>query len=340
MAIAIRQDFIPGYEAYPMTPKYITIHNTANTSKGAGDEMHARYLNNGAGGRTVSWHFTVDDDSVTQHLPVNVNGWHAGDGLHGKGNRESIGIEICENSDGDFSKAVANAVELVQHLMKAHGISIMNVVPHKHWSGKNCPRKLLADWDGLVARFKNEQSAPAVKAEKVERKPNPKVEASKLTLHLPANEDSWRVYPTNKAPVVGNEVAFLNPKKFGGLEYVILDNPMTDVYTIKTSDFGKVNIFASKETGATISGHKIEKPAKKKQYVKLPASSKSWRAYPLSKAPVKGNEKAKLNPAKFGGLEYEVLRYSQANVAVIKSQQFGEVQIYVAPSTGAIIETK
>jgi N-acetylmuramoyl-L-alanine amidase len=340
MALAIRQDFIPGYEAYPMSPKYITIHNTANTAVGAGDEMHAKYLNNGAGGRTVSWHYTVDDDSITQHLPTNVNGWHAGDGLRGTGNRQSIGIEICENSDGDFSKAVSNAIELVQYLMKKHGIGIMNVVPHQHWSGKYCPRKLLASWSSIIARIQSAPKAPAVKASKVERKPNPKVEASKLTLHLPASESSWRVYPTNKAPVVGNEVAKLNPKKFGGLSYAILDNPMTDVYTIQTQQFGKVNIFASKETGATISGHKVDKPAKKKLYVKLPKSASSWRAYPLGKAPVKGNEVAKLNPAKFGGLEYEILRYSQTNVAVIKTQQFGEVQIYVAPSTGAEIYSK
>ncbi|WP_062108784.1 M23 family metallopeptidase [Bacillus niameyensis] len=72
------------------------------------------------------------------------------------------------------------------------------------------------------------------------------------TLVLPKNSDSWRVYPLNKAPVTGNEKGFLNPKKFGGLTYEIIGNPQKDVYTIKTGDFGTVNIYAAPSTGAVI----------------------------------------------------------------------------------------
>jgi len=76
--------------------------------------------------------------------------------------------------------------------------------------------------------------------------------SGKKCLYLPSSADSWRIYPTNKAPVKGNECGFLRPKKFGGLKYEILANPQTDVYTIKTDQFGKVNIYAAKSTGATI----------------------------------------------------------------------------------------
>ncbi|WHX85768.1 N-acetylmuramoyl-L-alanine amidase [Bacillus paralicheniformis] len=76
--------------------------------------------------------------------------------------------------------------------------------------------------------------------------------SGKKYIYLPASADSWRVYPTNKAPVKGNEINYLRPKKFGGLKYEILANPQTDVYTIKTDQFGKVNIYAAKSTGATI----------------------------------------------------------------------------------------
>lgn len=142
-----------------MTPKYITVHNTANRNKGANAEMHARYLHNGAGGRTVGWHFTVDDKEIYQHLPLNEHGWHAGDGAKGKGNLQSIGIEICENSDGDFEQAVKNAQWLIRKLMKDHNIPLEKVVPHKHWSGKNCPRKLLPIWDKFIGGLK-EQHKP------------------------------------------------------------------------------------------------------------------------------------------------------------------------------------
>ncbi|KUP31058.1 N-acetylmuramoyl-L-alanine amidase [Bacillus halotolerans] len=76
--------------------------------------------------------------------------------------------------------------------------------------------------------------------------------SGKKYVYLPASADSWRIYPTNKAPVKGNECGSLRPKKFGGLKYEVLANPQTDVYTIKTDQFGKVNIYAAKSTGATV----------------------------------------------------------------------------------------
>ncbi|QGH35122.1 peptidoglycan DD-metalloendopeptidase family protein [Gracilibacillus salitolerans] len=72
------------------------------------------------------------------------------------------------------------------------------------------------------------------------------------TLYLPKAAPSWRVYPTNVAPVKGNEKAFLKPSKFGGLQYKVLDTPQKDVVTIKTKDFGKVNIYVAPSTGAVI----------------------------------------------------------------------------------------
>ncbi len=97
---------------YAMEPKYITIHETANTSKGANALNHAKYLDNQARGntdRSASWHFTVDDKEIYQHLPLNEVGWHAGNKT---GNYESIGIEIAVNSDGNYTKAVENARKL------------------------------------------------------------------------------------------------------------------------------------------------------------------------------------------------------------------------------------
>ncbi|MED2671286.1 N-acetylmuramoyl-L-alanine amidase, partial [Bacillus thuringiensis] len=127
--------------AYSMNPGYITIHTTANQNAGADARAHARYVNNGGGSTGVSWHFTVDDNRIVQHLPLNENGWHAGDG-NGAGNRSSIGIEICENRDGNFEKALTHAAGLVKFLMAHLGLKIGNVVSHQHWSGKNCPRPI------------------------------------------------------------------------------------------------------------------------------------------------------------------------------------------------------
>lgn len=128
-----------------MIPKYITIHETDNKSVGAGAKSHAQYLYNQAVGETdraASWHFTVDDKEIYQHLPLNENGWHAGDG-DGPGNRESIAIEIAVNSDGDYNKAVDNAKKLAAYLMKETGVPLNNIVKHQKWSGKNCPDMLI-----------------------------------------------------------------------------------------------------------------------------------------------------------------------------------------------------
>ena len=138
-----------------MNPTYITVHNTANTSRGADAEMHNRFVRNGGGTAKVSFHYDVDDHSIYQNLSLNRVGWHAGDGGNGTGNRKSIAIEICENSDGDFGKAVENAQALIRWLMDRYNIPISRVVPHQHWSGKYCPHKLLPVWDSFIEGVKN-----------------------------------------------------------------------------------------------------------------------------------------------------------------------------------------
>lgn len=150
--VNIIQSYIPKHNrnrpGNMMKPLYITVHNTSNTAKGANAASHAVFVAHA--GTDVSWHYTVDDQLIYQHLPLNENGWHAGDG-RGTGNMKSVGIEICENADGDFEQAVENAQWLIRKLMGELGISLSNVVPHKHWSGKQCPRKLLNRWDSFKA---------------------------------------------------------------------------------------------------------------------------------------------------------------------------------------------
>ena len=118
---------------------YVTIHETDNTSVGANARGHAAWLN--TPGTAVSWHYTVDDTETVQYLPENEDGFHAGDGA-GNGNRNSIGIEICVNSDGDFTKAVQRAIELAADICNRRNIPITNVVQHQRWSGKHCPRNI------------------------------------------------------------------------------------------------------------------------------------------------------------------------------------------------------
>ncbi len=160
----ITQRFIPvsNKETRPgikMVPKYITIHETDNTSAGADAEAHARLQERG-NDRTASWHLQIDDQEAIQSIPFDEVAWAAGDGSNGPGNKLSIHIEICVNSDGDYNRAVRNTVEVTKQLMVQFNISISNVVQHNHWTGKNCPRYLRSGekgigWNDFINMVKN-----------------------------------------------------------------------------------------------------------------------------------------------------------------------------------------
>lgn len=73
----------------------------------------------------------------------------------------------------------------------------------------------------------------------------------------------------------------------------------------------------------------------KSEYIYLPADNATWGVYRLNDAPVRANIFARLAPAQFGGLEYKVLRWAQQDVAVIQTEQLGQVKIYVGADTNA-----
>lgn len=128
--------------------RYITIHETANTARGANAQAHANLQSNGF---SASWHITVDDTQAIRSYPDTVRCWHAGDGS-GHGNMSSIGIEICVNSDGNFTRAKANAAAVVRQLRAKYNIPRSRVVQHNHWSGKNCPTNLRrSGWAAFLA---------------------------------------------------------------------------------------------------------------------------------------------------------------------------------------------
>jgi len=122
---------------------YIVIHDTGNKNRGADAEAHFRYFN--GGNRNSSADFFVDDKQILQVNDYIKNyTWHCGDGKgrYGITNANSIGIEICVNSDGNYEKAYANAIELTKHLMKELNITVDRVVRHYDASRKNCPASM------------------------------------------------------------------------------------------------------------------------------------------------------------------------------------------------------
>ncbi|HII4494833.1 TPA: N-acetylmuramoyl-L-alanine amidase [Clostridium perfringens] len=141
-------------------PKYIIIHETDNTSSGAGAETHCKAQANGNIGK-ASVHYYVDDTGVYQAVEHKHATWNCGDGnnRYGINNKNTISIEICVNSDSDYNKAVDNAVELVRYLKNGY-YSNCKVVRHYDASRKNCPRRILANgyWNTFLERVNSSQT--------------------------------------------------------------------------------------------------------------------------------------------------------------------------------------
>ncbi len=144
MSVALRQNLVSRGKynikcPYSMKAESITVHNTWNDAS-ADNEVKYMIGNN----KKVSFHIAVDDKEAVQGIPLDRNAWHAGDG-NGKGNRSSIGVEICHSKSGGerFAKAERNAAELIASMLKERGWGIDRVKKHQDWSGKYCPHRTL-----------------------------------------------------------------------------------------------------------------------------------------------------------------------------------------------------
>lgn len=146
--------------------RFIVIHDTANTSRGAGAIAHYNYFN--TTNVQSSCHYLVDDSNIVQIVEDSNTSWHCGDNqgygvsLNGCSNSNSIGIEICVNSDNNYNKTVEKTIELTKFLMKKYNIPISRVVRHYDVSRKICPQSMKNNnWYGWV-KFKESLSGKVV----------------------------------------------------------------------------------------------------------------------------------------------------------------------------------
>lgn len=140
---------------YHMEAEFITLHNTANDASANNEVAYMNRNNN-----QVSYHYAVDDIEVVQAVLTSRNAWHCGDGGNGKGNRKSIGVEICYSKSGGerYVKAEALAIKFVAQLLHERKWGVDRVKPHHIWSGKNCPHRIRDEgrWDDVINRIQKE----------------------------------------------------------------------------------------------------------------------------------------------------------------------------------------
>lgn len=151
--------------------EYVTIHETDNTDPKATAAAHGKYLLTA----DASWHYTVDDTEIIQHLPDDEHGWHAGDGRNGIGNTQSLGIEICVNEGGNLYLAYLNAAWLAARKLMQNGLPLERLKTHNWWSEKDCPRRLRANkagpmgWEWFMGMVWLQMSGQSGDAEQLRR---------------------------------------------------------------------------------------------------------------------------------------------------------------------------
>ena len=206
---------------YTMVPKKVTVHETDNNAS-ANNEV-AYMISNG---NQTSFHVGIDEKEAVQGLPFDRNGWHAGDGKNGYGNRNTISFEICKNYDPSrgttnisgaqltaYNQAKANAVKVIAQVMIEEGINgtVGNVKTHNDWSGKLCPQKMLREglWipmrDQIIAEWARLKgggtSAPS--------KPSTPSQPDTPSITVKGDEEIMFIYEKKQKSGKGTDVYFV-----------------------------------------------------------------------------------------------------------------------------------
>lgn len=159
---------------FVMKPEFTVTHNAGTNSDPNAQTLNSSMRNDKT--TQKSWHFSVDESTIAQGLPLNRNGWHSGDGAEGEGNRKGVAIEICrdmlDSNDDKFTLAERNAAILIADIMYQRGWDTGTIKKHQDFADKYCPHKTLdKGWDRYVdmileylddlMQFKAESDQPA-----------------------------------------------------------------------------------------------------------------------------------------------------------------------------------
>lgn len=306
---------------------------------GEGADAHDRIVNsflNWANNGQKSVHYVVSDSKITQMVENDNVSW-----CSNNGNPTTISIEH-QPTLGE--EGYRRSAQVVYQIEKQYGYK-MQFYRHSDWTPTACPgsidlnkiRQYADELHAGAAPLPNPTPAPT---------PAPTPTPSSNTLYLPP-VDSWAVYRVGSGNRKGtsDQVGTLRPGPVSngtGLTYDLLEDH-GDYGVIQTRDFGRVQIWL-KDTGAvrSSSGAPSVAPAPaapavtRSRVLNLPPVDQ-WRVYPLDKSPVVGNEVGFILPKKYAPLSYEILGNPYPNTYTIQTRDYGRVNIWGAPDTGATI---
>lgn len=155
----------------------------------------------------VSWHFTVDEKTIIQHLPITEVAWHAG---NRDGNYTSFGIETCERTGAEEV-----VIQFVAEMLKYFNWTTNNVRSHKSWSGKQCPWKILPHWESFLINIVDATSStdkPLIESVK-------KIIASGINISNASWNDVGKINLNNVSALL---------TKLDGLDNLVIDKVISD----------------------------------------------------------------------------------------------------------------
>lgn len=119
--------------------KSIIYHDTGNNDIGTNAANHAAFMVGPYNNLVRSWHYTVDDEEVIQHLPDNEVGWQ-GDTYAAY--TTTIGIETCVDQNSDLYTTWHRTAKLMATLLVKYDLKVSDIKQHYDFSQKNCPQTL------------------------------------------------------------------------------------------------------------------------------------------------------------------------------------------------------
>ena len=320
----------------------VVDHSTATPE--ATDEAESRYFHREWRNRQAFPHFCVDWDSITQLADTNYQAWAAGNG-----NPRYVHIELCETKDpAKFQESYKRYIWLTAYVLKQRNLGVkdgVTLVSHD-WVSKNLggtnhsdPIGYLAshgiNWSQHVANVSAEYNGTLQQVP--QQTPQP-VKSGIGVGSIVTVKRSAQAFATGESiadHVKGSKYKVIQVKswdKSNSHTAYLLEGIMSWVLEQDIEESG-VNNGANPQVP-------VEQPKSSTRRIVLPASDPTWTVYKLGHPCIKSNPAniaGVLKPAKFGGLTYSILKNNGNGIYEIQTANFGRVQIYAAPSTGAKI---
>jgi N-acetylmuramoyl-L-alanine amidase len=149
----ITTDYIDNGIRYNITASTITVHEVHSRLLTAEEEKE--WMINDNNESKMTYHYIVDNIQALAVVSESDVTWHSG---CKEGNFSSISIAICNSSD---DKSMAHAIGLIAWILYKKNWSIDQVVPHKKWTGRNCPKNILPKWDKFLKDIEETMEALA-----------------------------------------------------------------------------------------------------------------------------------------------------------------------------------